>query len=276
MSSDLFSVRTVECVDRLELLHARVRRHQFPLHFHETFVIEWVVRGSDVCKGPVESHRARSGQLLVHTPGAIHAGGPADGECLEYRAMYPSSRLFSQLTGTCPNEIPRGRNLVVDNPPLTRLAASVLNRLSGHLPSSVASCRLSEFLKRIFDVIVQAPRSPEQHTRCQPVEAARQLIIGNPADAISVADLASICGLSRAHFIRQFRGQYGITPRQFLISQRVCHAEQQMSQGAPVAAAATAAGFADQSHLTRCFRKVRGYTPGRFLRGNRQSTFVQD
>ena len=47
---------------------------------------------------------------------------------------------------------------------------------------------------------------------------------------------------------------------------RVQRARQLIEGGTPIATAAVAAGFSDQSHLTRRFKRTLGITPGVFAR----------
>lgn len=45
---------------------------------------------------------------------------------------------------------------------------------------------------------------------------------------------------------------------------RIRHARNLLTRGIPIAQAALETGFVDQSHFTRCFRKVMGVTPGQY------------
>lgn len=47
---------------------------------------------------------------------------------------------------------------------------------------------------------------------------------------------------------------------------RLALARRAIATGRPLALAAAEAGFADQSHLTRQFKRAYGLTPGRFAR----------
>jgi AraC-like DNA-binding protein len=48
------------------------------------------------------------------------------------------------------------------------------------------------------------------------------------------------------------------------VQRRLNHARRMIEAGEPLAEAAAEAGFADQSHLNRHFRKAYGITPGRW------------
>ena len=66
--------------------------------------------------------------------------------------------------------------------------------------------------------------------------------------------------------MRPFTGVFGIAPHQYLLSRRVDLARRLLLDGQPPHEVATAAGFYDQSHLSRHFKRIVGTTPGRFTR----------
>jgi AraC-like DNA-binding protein len=96
------------------------------------------------------------------------------------------------------------------------------------------------------------------------VETARAYIHAHYDRDISVRDLAALTGLSPYHFIRVFSGQVGLTPHAYLVQVRVQQARQLLATGETPSQAALSAGFFDQSHLTRHFKRILGVTPGRY------------
>ena len=83
--------------------------------------------------------------------------------------------------------------------------------------------------------------------------------------SISLEDLACTVGLSRYHFARRFRQSTGTTPHEFVLRQRVERAKTLLHRtNTPLPDIACSCGFADQSHMTREFRKRVGLTPGRY------------
>jgi transcriptional regulator GlxA family with amidase domain len=87
---------------------------------------------------------------------------------------------------------------------------------------------------------------------------------------ISIEKLAGVACLSPYHFIRVFARHTGLPPHAWLMQLRARKARGMLQQGMAIADAACMAGFADQSHLTRIFKRLLGYTPGQL------SNSVQD
>lgn len=82
---------------------------------------------------------------------------------------------------------------------------------------------------------------------------------------IALEDLATITGLSRFHLLRVFREATGLPPHAYFNHMRLRRAKRMLFDGATIADAAAATGFADQSHLNRHFKTMWGVSPGAFI-----------
>ena len=82
-----------------------------------------------------------------------------------------------------------------------------------------------------------------------------------------LATLASIAGLSKNHFAREFRRSVGNTPHHYLTQKRVERAQHLLTHTSlSLAEISYDVGFSNQSHLTRHFHHLLGVTPGQFRR----------
>ena len=95
------------------------------------------------------------------------------------------------------------------------------------------------------------------------VRRARELLDEAGAGSKTSHDLEVATGLSRFDLTRHFRRAFGTSPHRYLLMRRLERARQMMRDPrTPLAEIAVAAGFADQAHFTRQFRKAFGFTPG--------------
>jgi AraC family transcriptional regulator len=106
-------------------------------------------------------------------------------------------------------------------------------------------------------------------TGAQPraVSDALAFIHANYPRELSLTGIAEAVHLSPFHLSRLFKQSLGVSPHQYLIQVRVNSARWLLSAGSgerSLAEVATAVGFADQSHLTRHFKRVTGVTPRQF------------
>ncbi len=82
---------------------------------------------------------------------------------------------------------------------------------------------------------------------------------------LSLAALAADAGVHPTHLQRVFRRQFRCTPAQYAARLRIEWAQHELSRSdADIATVALEAGFSDQAHFTRRFRKFTATTPGRY------------
>ena len=83
--------------------------------------------------------------------------------------------------------------------------------------------------------------------------------------SLRIADVASEVGTHPTHLSRVFRDRMGLPIGDYVHRLRVRYAGEELCRpSARLADVAASAGFADQSHLTRVFKRVTGVTPGEF------------
>jgi AraC family transcriptional regulator len=81
----------------------------------------------------------------------------------------------------------------------------------------------------------------------------------------TLADLAREAGVHPTYLVRAFAREYGISISRFIRTRRIEWAMDQLRQSNDtIREVAQAAGFFDQSHFTRCFKRMVGSTPARF------------
>jgi transcriptional regulator GlxA family with amidase domain len=118
---------------------------------------------------------------------------------------------------------------------------------------------------------VRAPKIP---SAAPPVAVLRavELMRQRLADSLSLEEMAQASGVSPFHFARQFKAATGHPPHEYLMRLRVDRAQELISKNGrnwTLAAIAQDSGFADQSHMSRHFRRVLGVTPGEFAEARR-------
>lgn len=96
---------------------------------------------------------------------------------------------------------------------------------------------------------------------------AKEYMRSNLTQSVSLEQIAQECGLSRAHFARNFKNSTGVPAHKWLQCLRIEHAKLLLiEQDQTLAQIALGCGFADQSHFTRVFKNVAGMTPGMWRR----------
>ncbi|MCT8332817.1 AraC family transcriptional regulator [Leptospira sp. 85282-16] len=97
------------------------------------------------------------------------------------------------------------------------------------------------------------------------IEIAIQRIKEKMPNPVSLAELSEISGISTDRFMHLFKDNMGIPLRQYLLWQRLHIAAKLLQVGENLTTASHAAGFSDQAHLSRTFKKMFGVKPSLFL-----------
>jgi len=91
-------------------------------------------------------------------------------------------------------------------------------------------------------------------------------------EPIDIAAMANEIGVHPSHLCRAFRRFRGHTVTDALYGARVQHVARRLVESdEPLSAIASEAGFSDQSHMTRIFKRVTGYRPGEHRRRERSA-----
>jgi AraC-like DNA-binding protein len=104
------------------------------------------------------------------------------------------------------------------------------------------------------------------------VRVACQVIHERYMEPLDTGTLADYARLNKCHFIRIFHRVTGLAPQNYLRQVRVAKARELICAGVSLVEVAQTAGFCDQAHMTREFKKIYGVTPGRLSRGVRGRT----
>ena len=99
--------------------------------------------------------------------------------------------------------------------------------------------------------------------------AVRRHLEERAEEDVPLEVLARLAGCSPWRLNRVFSRAVGMPPHEYQAMQRVRRVTASIRNGNNLAESAAEAGFFDQSHMTRCFRKFMGMTPGVFAAGVR-------
>ncbi len=102
------------------------------------------------------------------------------------------------------------------------------------------------------------------------LEALREYIETRPEAAITLSEMSLIARISKFHLVRSFCKEFGLTPRRFLIQNRVRKARRECLSRSALTAVALSAGFYDQSHFIRDFKRLTGLTPKQYRRARQK------
>jgi AraC-like DNA-binding protein len=244
-----------------EVFHARFTDHAYPSHTHDAWTLLLVDDGAVRYDLDRRAHHALPGLVTLLPPHVPHDGRAATADGFRKRVVYLDTAVFgSDFVGAA-----------VDRPTLAdpalrqrvhRLHSAMLRpgeELQAESRLALIRDRLGQHLRR--QVPVAAP------VRDRGLAARlRDLLDARVAAGVTLDEAARVLGAHPSHLVRAFGREFGMPPHRYLTGRRVDLARRLLLDGRPPAEVATVAGFYDQAHLTRHFRRVLGTSPARFAR----------
>lgn len=96
----------------------------------------------------------------------------------------------------------------------------------------------------------------------------RAFIDANYRAALTLTELARAARVHPAHLSKTFSRTFGCTIGEYVRGRRIDFARRQMeTSGLTLSEIAIAAGFADQSHFTKTFKRMVGKSPSEYRHG---------
>lgn len=253
-------------LDGLEMLAATYRDHAYALHTHPTYVFGVVTEGVERFRVGRTGNLATPGSILVVNPEEPHDGEKGCDDGWSYRTCYPSVELMREIADDLGlPDVPLFRSAVLAAPDLAAAFAAAHDRASAgdELASETGLLVVLRAVAQRFGHLDARPdRGPGGWSGR--LEAYDAVIAADVAGPVRLAALAESAGVTRFQVIRDFKRSAGMTPGQYVRDRRVRRACDLIGTGMPLAAVAGEAGFADQSHLTRAFKTVKGVTPAAY------------
>lgn len=237
----------------------------FTRHFHDTYTIGLTHAGLFKSTKERTSCDAYAYSTRIINPQEVHCG---DSYAWQYTNFYPQAELlvdmYTQLYGE--PKLPLFAQHIVQDAHLYSLLKAFFHSVYTREAPMESETKLIRALSYLILTyahvgVLEVPNMGDKST----IHTAKEYIQDNLGAEISLDDLSAQTQLSKYHFLRLFAKNTGLTPHQYIIMERVGRAKELALSGHTLARASVEAGFSDQSHFIRSFRRVYGYAPKELL-----------
>ena len=219
-------------------------------HSHTHWSLGAVTAGKSTFCYRDATHQISAGDIVMMNPHWVHACNPIENQPWAYMMLYVDIEWLSELR----------YQLGLLNTPYWHMAACLLDE---HRDIGDKQTALVEYLSTMLQVLAQdspaaLPQAPSA------LENVAAYLRANCSADISLERLCEQSGYSAGHLIRAFKQHFGLTPHAYLINQRIQMGQQALKQGQPIVEAALNAGFNDQPHFQRTFKRLVAATPNQY------------
>ncbi|MBA4502191.1 AraC family transcriptional regulator [Marinobacterium marinum] len=239
-------------------------------HSHIQWSLGAITQGCNTFLYRDKQLRVDTGTLVIIDPDAIHACNPIDNQPWGYRMLYIDTDWLTALRyNSRLLESPHWRDIPVATLSDPHCYASYLRMtdclIDPHRALLEKQTALTEYLTTLLHKLAKQPLPPLPTSTGRIPEIA-SFLRAHATEDLSLDMLCQHFEISAGHLIRAFKAYSGFTPHGYLINCRVQLGQQALKAGNPIAEAALQAGFADQPHFQRTFKRMVAATPNQYRR----------
>jgi len=243
----------------------RAARHMISMH------IGVPVRAACRCHGPVHNRLQSPGDIDVVPLGYAAVWEDAGPTTMLSINLSPSLiRSAAEAMGLNPDSISIAPQLGLNDEKLRHIGWALKAELETGEPfdrlyaESLGNAMAVHLLRHYT---LEAPKTTRLGLTRRQHNDVVDYVTAHLTSNLSLGELAAVAGASISHFSSLFKQSSGLPVHQYVIRRRVECALNLLLHGAStLSEVAVQAGFADQSHMARCMRRVIGMTPMDVLR----------
>lgn len=241
--------------------NVRHSNEDFTRHYHDTYTIGLTYKGVLKSYNANESYDSYEYSVRINNPGEVHAGKSQE---WFHANFYPTveivSNIYEQIFGE--KKIPYFQRHIIDNRILFMKIHNFFDAYFKKEDDILVEALLIEALSNlILDSTLYIKNYKEIFEDKKIIKQTYELINDSIDTNFTLETLAQNVHLSKFHFLRMFKKDFGLTPHAFIVNERLNRANRLIQSGLSISEASLQVGFNDQSHFSRNFKKYFGYTP---------------
>lgn len=240
-------------------------------HFHSEAEILFPLTDGGTIFIDSTPYPLRRGSLFVMDTGILHRSFSHDG------AAYTRCVLHFPLSSAEQLGLHTLPQLLQQNGCCTQLSAEefalctqLFDRLVQQESSLAASLRRTAAFAELLALVAAKWDDPLPHAVPSSSDRVVEAVIGyirtHLTEALTLDLLADRAALSKSSLSHRFKAATGFSVAEYIIHCRVQQARILLSHGCSVRQAGEAAGFGDNAHFIRTFRRITGQTPGQYAK----------
>ena len=243
--------------DDLEYITIENQTTSFPKHFHETFCISLIHKGTEQIDFENQSLFTEAGSMSITNPYEIHSNPLIDGDAyLKFDTIY------------IPNEVMKyalnGKNIEFRKRKITSKKVNKLflelkdaldtknaETIDFHLSQFVNSLKIyahenkKEYSELNFNSFHQINNYIEQHIR----------------DKFCLNELSKMGNINKYGFAKKFKATTGMTPMNYILMRKIFSSKKLIDSSSELTEIAYQYNFTDMAHFSKTFKRFVGVSP---------------
>ena len=265
-----------ECIIRLrdeeDFVYAELKKNlehfkNFAKHSHPTFSLCMIDAGEiGITYHPDTKITLHPGQIALFHPDQVHLTQNLTDAPLPYYNLHMDKAwtlAIQQKYFQTEKLLPMKTPIITEEYYATELMDIISQINQTLLTDTKIESKLTSLLERLFITYTNKESHIDEE---QLFDQIKTYILEHIDQEISATTIAAHTGYSTAHISRRFKAGFGLTLQAFLIDQRIHHAKALMLQHSDLSLSQIAleAGFYDQSHFIKNFKKAYSISPNAY------------
>ena len=243
------------------------REVHYDKHSHDVFSVGAITSGCCMYCNEHQEQEVSAGAVVLMNAKDVHACNPVYDSPWSYIMFYVDVAWLMQLQVDLGLDVDltmqRFETVVSKNPELYHgLIALYETCIDESNDVLLKQTMVFDFFIQLHQILKITPELRlEKNLK---IKQAADFIAQHCTENLSLDDICMASGLSSSYLVRAFKAQYGMTPHAHLVNRRILFAQQQLKTGQAIADVALAAGFSDQAHFQRTFKRLVAATPRQY------------
>ena len=244
------------------------RKVCYDLHSHTHWSLGAITEGTSTFIYRNDSYHVTEGDLVLMNPDWPHACNPIENQPWAYLMLYVDTAWLTQLRydeGLLPQlrwqDI--GNAVVTDKHLYQGYCTMAATLLSDKRELLDKQTQVVEYLSALMHMLDDQTSVLDNQTPTT-LNVLANYLDEHCTEELSLDELCTLSGYSPSHLIRSFKRYFGMTPHAYIVNKRIQYGQQQLKKGLSIADSALSAGFADQAHFQRTFKRLVAATPNQY------------
>lgn len=251
-------------------------------HFHDAYEITIVLEGHGEMSVGSHTYTMKKGAVMLLNNAEIHRS-KVDENMVYRRYVIKFQSEYISAFSTAQTDLLKmfGMKtpciLLSDDEliPIIELCEKALNGGEGYGDDVVCQNALLELVVKLNKMAGDSPKAEPYHSKnVDRVTPIMDYIAVNAEQNITLDTIAAEFFITKQHLCYIFKKTTGLGINQYLTAQRLIRACALLREGESVQIAGEKAGFRNNSHFIRTFKKALGVSPGKYSAGYKGTIFV--